>query len=140
MRALATSALLWSVAGCVVESSDSPLSEPSRATFAETVGEVLEERCGSSNCHGSERRPFALYAGLQRRMPPTPTFDKSLLSEEEVLSNYEATLGFLDDEEPTETTLIRKGLGQLGHGGGIVFEHRSDPQCRALRAWIGGGP
>lgn len=133
--------LFGSLTGCVVQSSEEPLPfEPSQTAFAETIDQVLEKRCGASNCHGAERRPFALYAGLQRRMPPTPTFDKSSLDEEEVLSNYRATLGFLDHEESTETTLIQKALGALGHGGGFVFEHRSDPECRAIRAWIGGPP
>ncbi len=121
----------------------SPLRSLDRTAFALEAGPILAERCGASLCHGNRVRPFALYAPGQHRRPPTTTYAKLPLDAAELDANYEATLGFLDSQRGTDTTLIRKALGVGGvggHGGGAIFEAPSDPECRALRAWIGGLP
>ncbi len=130
---------LLALAGCGLEAqATSPLPAPDRARFDDAAGEILARRCGTSACHGREDRPFALYAQGQRRLPPTGTFAKAPLDPAEEGANYSATLGFLDAPRALETLLVEKALGLAGHGGGPVFEHRSDPECQALRAWIEG--
>ena len=131
----ALTAALGCGAGPMVEA---PLPAPDRASFEATVGDVLARRCGAASCHGAAGRPFALFAAHQRRLPPTTTFDQAPLTPAELDANYAATRGFLNAESALETLLVRKALGQAAHGGGPVFEHRSDPECRALRAWIEG--
>lgn len=58
------------------------------------------------------------------------------LSKAEWDANYNALLGFVDDPAPRRTTLMRKALGQLAHGGGAVMQAPSDPQFRAIEAWL----
>jgi len=131
------------MAGCGGPPADglSPLPTPDRALFAQEASHILERRCGSSNCHGRVERPFALYAQRQRRQAPIGTFSLEPLGQDELDANYRATLGFLDDDDPRRTTLIRKALGiggTGGHRGGAVFEAPSDPECRAVLAWLRG--
>ncbi|MEZ4269135.1 MAG: hypothetical protein R3F39_22495 [Myxococcota bacterium] len=136
---------LMSGAGCDNDGLGglAPLRSPDRVAFAARAGEVLAQRCGTANCHGNAERPYALYAPLQRRQPEIGDYAKRPLTEAEIDANYVATLGFLDAERALDTTLLRRALavgGAGSHGGGAVFEAPSDPECRALRDWIEGGP
>jgi hypothetical protein len=142
--ALAALALL-SAAGCDSDGLGDlvPLRSLDEAAFAARAGEVLTQRCGNAGCHGNAERPYALFAPLQRRQPEIGDYAKEPLTEAEIHANYLATLGFLDAERALDTTLLRRALGTGGagsHGGGAVFEAPSDPECRALREWIEGGP
>lgn len=116
---------------------EEPLAQPDPAVYAASVDAMLALRCGSASCHGRAERPFALYAPGQRRLPPHDVYGDAPMTTAEIDANYQATLGFIDAPEALDTTLVRKPLG-FGHFGGIVFEHRSDPECRLLRAWIDG--
>ncbi len=142
--ALAALALM-SAAGCDADGLGdlAPLRSPDREAFAARAGEVLTQRCGTASCHGQAERPYALYAPLQRRQPEIGDYAKRPLTEAEIDANYLATLGFLDADRALDTTLLRRALaigGAGSHGGGAVFEAPSDPECRALREWIEGGP
>ncbi len=135
---LATLLALW---GCGVGAqATTPLPGPDRAGFEDAAGEILARRCGTSTCHGRAERPFSLFAPGQRRLPPTGTFARTPLGPAELDANYAATLGFLDAPRALETLLVEKSIGRAAHGGGPVFEHRSDPECQALRAWIETAP
>lgn len=142
-RAPAAAALLLAVGGCGGPAGETlaPLPAPDRALFAVEASGILEKSCGSSNCHGRAERPYPLYARRQRRRPPIATFSTLPLAEDEIDANYRATLGFLDHPDPRQTTFLRKALGTGGtggHRGGAVFEGPSDPQCRAVEAWLKG--
>ncbi len=115
-----------------------PLPALDRADFAAEAGPLIAKRCGLSPCHGDAARPFNLFAPRQRRLPPTTTYDRGPLSDAEIDANYRATLGFLDADRAVDTLLVQKSLGRAAHGGGLVFEAPSDPECRAIRAWIDG--
>ncbi len=113
-----------------------PLPAPDYELFVGVAQGVLVERCGSSTCHGTNARGWDLYAPRQRRLAPIGTFSTQSLSDAEARANYDATLGFLEGSTPLETPLLQKALGGAGHAAGSVFEHRSDPECRALRSWL----
>jgi hypothetical protein len=122
---------------------EAPLSQPSRARFAEEAGPLLGKRCGDVSCHGDGARPYALFTPGRRRLDPTKTHGSEPLDEEEIDANWRAALGFLDAPRGRDTTLIRKALGvggPGGHRGGAIFEAPSDPECKAIIAWIEGGP
>ena len=122
------------LAGCAgLEPGAEPLpAGPSLAVFAVEAAPLLERRCVDAGCHGDAARPFALYAPGRRRANPSDTFLNVPLTNAEFSANRDATLGFLVAEPLRDSTLLRKSLGELGHGGGVVFVHPSDPEVRAL--------
>ncbi|MBI2376618.1 MAG: hypothetical protein HYV07_21660 [Deltaproteobacteria bacterium] len=123
------------LAGCGLTLGEDPCPSPDFEQFEEVVNEIFVARCGASSCHGTDARGFNLYGQRQRRRSPNGTFSSAPLTAEEVKSNYDSTLGFILEPAPLETVLIVKALGGAGHL--AVFEHRSDPECRAVRAWLG---
>lgn len=111
----------------------SPLADaPALETFARAAGPLLEKRCADASCHGFADRPFALYAAGRRRANPADTFIAAPLTEDEIAANLDAVLGFLDTPRVRDSMLLQKALGRLGHGGGAVFAHPTDPEFRAI--------
>lgn len=107
-----------------------------RAAFEVEAGPLLSKGCGDSKCHGRADRPLRQYAVGRHRMVAADSFLTKPLSKAEWDANYNALLGFVDDPAPRRTTLMRKALGQLAHGGGAVMQAPSDPQFRAIEAWL----
>lgn len=146
MLAIAAATALSLVGGActVIDASGmTPLAQPSRARFAEEAGPLLDRRCGDVSCHGVAERPYALFTPGRRRMDPADTYSQSPLTEAEIDANWRAALGFLDAPRGRDTTLVEKALGlggPGGHRGGAVYEAPSDPECKAIIAWIEGGP
>lgn len=126
--------------GCGVDASGRvALREPERSSFDAEAGPLLAKRCGDMSCHGDGERAFPLYATGRRRVDATKTFSSEPLTVAEVDANYRATLGFLDAPRGRDTTLLRKALGVGGDGGHkAIFAAPSDPECRAVAAWIDG--
>lgn len=119
------------------------LPRPSRAEFESEAGPILAKRCGDASCHGAPEHPYRVFAVGRFRMEPGDVFTSKPLTSLEIDANYAMTLGFLDAPRARNTTLVRKALGlggAGGHKGGAVFAHPSDPECRALTAWIEGTP
>jgi hypothetical protein len=106
--------------------------------FGDEVGPLLADRCGEAACHGRPERPFALYAAGARRMDAADTHRKTDLTPPEKHANYRSVLGFVDHPKPRDTTLLKKAIGELGHGGKKVFEAASDPAAVAVAAWLAG--
>lgn len=115
-----------------------PAVAAGRLEFEVEVGPLLASKCGDSACHGRPQRPFTLFATGARRQDPIETHLKTALKPTEVNANYAATLGFIDSLQPRHTTLLKKSVGLLGHGGGPTFEAFSDPAPRAIAAWLTG--
>lgn len=131
--------MILAACGPIEPDERAPLRRPDRALFSEEAGPLLGKRCGDLGCHGDAARPYALYAEGRRRLPPLTTYSKEALLPAEEAANYVATIGFVDDDDPLRTTLLRKALGEGGaeaHGGGAVFEAQSDPECRAIVSWL----
>lgn len=131
----------WAVAaalGC--ESQVPPPSQPvvavDRAAFEAEAGPLLSKGCGDSKCHGQANRPLRQFAVGRHRMVAADQFSPKPLSKAEWDANFNAVLGFVDHPQPRHSTLMRKALGQLAHGGGAVMQAPSDPQFRALEAWL----
>jgi hypothetical protein len=140
-------AALAVVAACVpactlgADQGTTPLPRPSRAAFRAEAGPILAERCGDFSCHGVADRPYSIFAVGRLRLDPADRYRPTPLSGVELDADYDATLGFLDAPRGRDTTLVRKALGiggPGGHRGGAVFEAPSDPECRAVIAWIEG--
>ena len=141
MRRLFGGLAVGVLAGCGGLSTDAtvPLASPSRSGFEREAAPLLAKRCGDVACHGTERHAFALFAVGRRRLRAADTFSAKPLVAEELDANFLATLGFLDASAPLDSTLLHKALG-LGHGGGAVFAHPSDPECQAVVRWLNGSP
>ena len=108
---------------------------PTPDVFAREAGPLLERRCGDVPCHGTDDRPFSIYARGRHRQAPADVFRTTSLSPDELQANRAAVRGFIDDRDMIRSTLLRKALADLPHAGGAVFAHASDPEVRAL---IGG--
>ena len=143
LRATGVAALAGVAAACssIDPESQTPLQQPSRAAFALEAGPILAKRCGDFSCHGDVDRPYSVYAVGRMRLDPRDLYRPTPLSRAEFNANYDATLGFLDAPRGRDTLLMRKALavgGPGGHRGGAVFEAPSDPECKAVIAWIEG--
>lgn len=125
---------LFALAACEGPSPGlTPLAEaPALEAFALEAGPLLEKRCGDAGCHGFADRPFALFAAGRRRANPADTFIAEPLTDDEIGANLDAVLGFLDTPSVRDSMLLQKALGRLGHGGGAVFAHPTDPEFRAI--------
>lgn len=124
--------------GC--ESQQAPRSQlvaaADREQFEVEAGPLLSKGCGDPACHGRGDRPLRLFAVGRYRMITSEQFSPKPLSEAEWDANFNAVLGFIDHPAPRQSTLLCKALGQLAHGGGAVWQAPSDPQVRAVEAWL----
>jgi hypothetical protein len=113
------------------------------------VSAVMEERCGTLDCHGEVARPMRIYGQQGLRMPteePPPDYftGGAATTPEELLANYGAMCGLepdllrrvMEKKAPPETlTLVRKArLTEKHKGGAIWFE--GDPGDRCLVKWL----
>ncbi len=107
-----------------------------RAAFEAEAGPLLSKGCGDSKCHGRAERPLRQFAVGRHRMVASEQFSPKPLSKAEWDANFNAILGFVDNPVPRRSTLLRKALGQMAHGGGAVMQAPSDPQFQAVEAWL----
>jgi len=121
-------------------------SAPSGDTFR-PVAEVLLERCGSLDCHGSKYRNLRLVGFGSGRLDPTHRPDAPGTTVDEVAWNYDAVVA-LEPEKlaavlaekgraPERLTLYRKGIGAEAHKGGRPLAE-GEAADRCLRAWLAG--
>lgn len=164
MKPLISLLALLGLAGCssVDDTAVSTLACGDFATF-KPVSDVLEQRCGTIDCHGSFSRPLRLYGPYgQRRLEDagavgqdggiTTTFDKYYpggsaaepTTQRELLDNYRSVCG-LEPElmtrvitlqaAPEELTLLRKArLAEKHKGGQILTPGRQGDLC--LTSWL----
>ncbi len=115
---------------------------------------MLEERCGTLDCHGSPFRPLRIYGqnGL-RRPDPNNTDPKyysggAVTTEEEYQDNYDSVISLepelmaqvlAAEAYPERLSLLRKPILAEKHKGGPVFSKKS-PGYICLEAWINAGP
>lgn len=137
-RSIAGWTVVAAILGCESQQAPPAAAVPAldRAAFEAEAGVLLSKGCGDSACHGRADRPLRLFAVGRYRMITSERFSPKPLSKAEWDANYNAVLGFVDHPQPRQSTLMRKALGQLAHGGGVVMQAPSDPQFRAVEAWL----
>ena len=135
-------ALILFATACGPTSGTLPLPLGDLVYFEARVEPELEERCGSSGCHGRPDRPFSIFTPGQHRADPERRWLDEPLTTAEVRENARRTAAFGLGDDPEQTLIVQKPLtvddGGLWHGGGDVFFTRDDEGCIALVAWLRG--
>lgn len=143
------------LAGCSVGTGDAVSMDcPSRVAF-DPVSPVLEERCGTLDCHGQLSRPLRIYGTYGMRLgaepgafdPGTAVFPDAYPTTDAERDATRRSLCALEPEvmaavhagelEPDELTVLRKANGGENHKGGVLF-HDGDGAERCLIGWIEG--
>jgi hypothetical protein len=111
----------------------------------ESVAPMLNRRCGSLDCHGSQFRNLRLYGFGGSRLSPMDNPESPPTTQAEAAKDYEAVMGlepevmrtFIDSgrKDPTTLTLLRKARNEEDHKGGkrIVPGDAAD---RCLVSWL----
>jgi len=111
-------------------------------TYRQTVDSVLGEGCGNpSGCHGSERRPLALYVRRANRADPADVFLDPPLTNAELLANFERASSFAIDRGAGIELLVKPlapSAGGIRHLGGDQYASPDDRDYRVIEAWIAG--
>jgi len=146
---LAGVALAWTIQGCgpSVEQQTSQertlLDAPSRNDFPD-VGNALELRCGTLDCHGQVGRNLRLYGygGLRLSATETPNGDPT--TDQEIAACYDSVVGLEPETlsevvthrvDPDQLTLVRKMRGIELHKGGQQAR-QGDDLDRCVVLWL----
>lgn len=118
------------------------------------VSAVLEQRCGTLDCHGDDARPLKLYGriGLRAQLPEEAAVDadqyfsggSEQTTDFELELNYRSVCGLepevmnqvtSGESSPGELTLVRKARLQERHKGGKIWDE-GKPGDRCLVKWL----
>lgn len=140
--------ILIAFAGCAVDNPAEPPAALDRDAFRCTVQPVLAARCAFPACHGSARRPLALYAPGRERYQIGWDRPTQAITPYELDANYRVVLGFTTTTATGEPWLLAKPLattagGYYHRGADVyatedVFVSKSDPGYQILASWIAG--
>lgn len=164
--ALAALAALFA-SGCTVDiDAQSILERPSFEQF-KTVSPLLEQRCGSLDCHGSLARPFRVFGvrgvryvdifdpdqalelvdpELARENGSFPGVGGKPTTEDEYMQNWRSACALEPEKmarvargevDPDELLLLRKPLGVEGHKGAALFVKGSSDHV-CITSWLEG--
>ncbi|MCO4770768.1 MAG: hypothetical protein KDA24_12120 [Deltaproteobacteria bacterium] len=139
-RGLTLLALLSGI-GCVAGPGTTPGLAVDVELFAQTASPVVELHCGTSGCHGTPDRPYAVYARSEYRADPGDLLSDPPLNDDELRHNAIASLAFVQDvDDAAASALLRRPLhpaaGGSDHGGGAQFTNAQDPDYLVLAAWV----
>jgi hypothetical protein len=119
------------------------------------VSSLLEQRCGTLDCHGQEPRPLKIYGRVGLRAPDSNVDDPDggyyaggelATTDYEIEQNFRSVCGLEPEKtaevlarerEPDELTLIRKPKLFEKHKGGRVWDN-GKPGDRCLKLWTQG--
>ena len=111
------------------------------------VAQVLVDRCGSLDCHGSKYRNMRLFGFGSARLAPEHRPDAPETTLAEVELDYEAVVALEPDVlrqvvaeggiRPERLTFVRKARGAEAHVGGQRVLP-GDPADACIRSWLGG--
>lgn len=114
------------------------------------VSLVLENRCGTLDCHGQVSRPLRIYGHNGLRLVEPDSSDQpgtAATTPEEQLANYQSVIGlqpeimtevYEDELPPTALMLLRKPLQLERHKGGAVFT-AGDAAYDCITSWLAAG-
>jgi hypothetical protein len=138
--------LLVACAGPETSARIDPAVAPSGETFR-PVAQVLVDRCGTLDCHGSKYRNMRLFGYGSGRVVPEHRPDAPETTDDEVARNYDAVVALEPDlvrlviaeggSAPERLTFVRKGRGAEAHKGGAPITE-GDPADRCIRSWLTG--
>jgi hypothetical protein len=139
--------------GCVDTEGQTTIACPPIEDFR-NVSAVLEQRCGTLDCHGDGARPFKLYGRVGLRAPTLPEAgvdaDQYFSGGSEQTTDVELTLNHralcgLEPEIMSEVTagarpaddltIVRKPRLQERHKGGKIWDE-GKPGDRCLERWL----
>jgi hypothetical protein len=123
----------------------SVLTAPSRNDFPD-VGNALQMRCGTLDCHGQVGRNMRLYGfgGLRLSAPETPNGDPT--TDQELNASYDSVVGLEPEAlshvvthqaDPDQLSLVRKMRGIERHKGGQQ-SRIGDVLDRCVVSWLTG--
>lgn len=156
MRALTTSLfgafLVGAVAGPAVIGCEGPATDERidaavapRGEAFRPVAQVVVDRCGSLDCHGSRYRNMRLVGFGSSRLDPAHRPDAPETTVAEVELVYEAIVALEPDvirqvvaeggSTPERLTFVRKGRGAEAHKGGQRIVP-GDPADVCIRSWL----
>ena len=139
------------VASCIGESDEITEACPPYDAFKQ-VSPVLEQRCGTLDCHGQPGRPMRIFGSIGLRAADADEVDNpnyypggsEPTTEKELTLNYRSVCG-LEPElmadviagkaKPEELTLVRKPRNSEKHKGGKIWD-QGKPGDRCLVAWL----
>lgn len=138
-------------ASCLPEYANNAISCPPYEDFP-AVSTLLERRCGTLDCHGSDARPLRIYGQYGLRLKPPGSEDDGLFAgnlerattEIEREANYRSVCGLeaerthkvVTGEDTVETlTLVRKPRLTEKHKGGRIW-NQGKPPDRCLVSWL----
>lgn len=134
--------------GCGVESEPDPRPVLDVAEFRCNVEPVLMARCGFYPCHGSELRPFRVYAPNRLREQVSVPQLSAPLTASEMQANFDMALGMSVGDSVEDAELLAKPLdadsggrfhrGKTVYLGRDVFSNRDDLGYQRIAAWLGG--
>jgi len=132
-------------------------SPGSNARFVETTPDVtsfpavaamLNQACGTLDCHGTVARNLRLYGDTGLRLSPTDVPSTLIpTTEDEIAQDYASVVG-LEPElmsqvvasggaNPEQLTFLAKALGIQAHKGGAVIAP-GDPRDVCITSWLKG--
>jgi hypothetical protein len=138
-------------ASCVDVSGVTLVKCPPEEDFKK-VSPVLEQRCGTLDCHGNPARPLRIYGSIGLRAPDkkeakNPNYypgGSEPTTDNEIELNYRAVCGLEPEiigqvmggqKKPESLTLVRKPRLDEKHKGGRVWD-QGKPGDRCLTDWL----
>jgi hypothetical protein len=153
--AIATAASACAAGSCSAVSDPNIGIEAPPDSVAEfgPVGDYLDHRCGTLDCHGSPTRNLRIWGCEGMRLAPSdvPFCSRALGGSATTSDEYEATYRSLVGLEPDVMssvvashganpdllTFVRKARGLEAHKGGVLIT-AGDPQDQCITSWLAG--
>ncbi|MDI1443497.1 hypothetical protein [Polyangium sp. 6x1] len=117
---------------------------PSRVTYP-SVGDALEYRCATLDCHGKPERNLRLYGSSGMRLEAGDVPGHGETTDAEYEASYRSVIGLEPEvlglviaeggRAPERLSLVRKARGEEAHKGGAQIVPGDDAD-RCLTSWL----
>lgn len=142
---LALSAVVAAVACSLPDEPRLDAAVAPRGDAFRPVAQMLVEKCGSIDCHGTRYRNMRIYGFGSARLDPTHMPDAPDTTTDEVDRNYESVVAVEPElmrqvvaeggSDPNRLTLVRKATNLEAHKGGRPIVP-GDAAARCLSSWL----